>query len=94
MIAQAFHGGNPASVNYAMFTSTFSIVSLFFLFPMTWNPDWGIHAIVPIVLDVLNAIFFLSSGIVLAARLEAHSCSNRVRLIPISWRIMSAAVCS
>lgn len=80
MIAQAVHGGNPASVNYAMYTSTFSIVSLFFLFPMTWNPEWGFHAIVPMVLDLLNAMFFLSSGIVLAARLEAHSCSNQTYL--------------
>lgn len=90
MIAQAFHGGNPASVNYAMFTSAFSMVSLFLLFPMTWKPEWGLHAIVPIILDALNAIFFFTSGIVLAARLGAHSCSNRVRLYDAG--IESAAV--
>ncbi|GAD96894.1 non-classical export protein Nce102, putative [Paecilomyces variotii No. 5] len=81
MIAQAFHGGNPASVNYAMFTSAFSMVSLFLLVPMTWKPEWGLHAIVPIVLDALNAVFFFTSGIVLAARLGAHSCSNRSYLL-------------
>ncbi|KAJ9354082.1 hypothetical protein DTO282E5_3944 [Paecilomyces variotii] len=81
MIAQAFDGGNPASVNYAMFTSAFSMVSLFLLFPMTWEPEWGLHAIIPIILDTLNAIFFLTSGIVLAARLEAHSCSNQKYLL-------------
>jgi hypothetical protein len=77
IIAQAF-AGNPASVNYAMFTSAFSMASLFYLIPATWDDRFSGHPIIVIVLDALNAIFFLTSGIVLAARLEAHSCSNHV----------------
>ena len=74
--------GNPATVNYAMFCASFSMVSLFYLIPASWNPDWSIHPIFMIILDVLNAIFFLTCGIALAARLECHSCSNIVRHQP------------
>ncbi|KNG89409.1 non-classical export protein Nce2 [Aspergillus nomiae NRRL 13137] len=75
MIAGAF-SGNPATVNYAMFVSAFSMFTLFYLVPATINIDWAIHPIIVIVVDTLNAIFFLTAGIALAARLEAHSCSN------------------
>lgn len=72
------NAGNPATVNYAMFSAAFSMVSLFYLFPASWNLDWSIHPILMVILDILNAIWFLTSGIALAARLECHSCSNRV----------------
>ncbi|ODM16482.1 hypothetical protein SI65_07989 [Aspergillus cristatus] len=75
MINQAF-AGNPATVNYAMFTSAFSMFTLFYLVPASFNTDWSGHPIILIVLDTLNAIFFLTSGIALAARLECHDCSN------------------
>ena len=78
MINQAF-AGNPATVNYAMFTSAFSMFTLFYLVPASFNTDWSGHPIILIVLDTLNAIFFLTSGIALAARLECHDCSNDVR---------------
>jgi hypothetical protein len=77
MIAQAF-AGNPASINYTMFVSAFSMFTLFYLFPASWNLDWAIHPIIMIVVDALNAIFFFCCAIALAARLEAHSCTNRV----------------
>lgn len=73
--------GNPATVNYGMFCAAFSLVSLFYLFPATINSDWSLHPILMIILDVLNAIFFLSEGIALAARLECHSCNNRHYLL-------------
>ncbi|KAF7121964.1 hypothetical protein CNMCM5793_009518 [Aspergillus hiratsukae] len=75
IIAMAF-AGNPATVNYAMFVSAFSMVSLFYLIPASINTSWAIHPIIMVVLDVLNNIFFLTSGIALAARLECHDCSN------------------
>ncbi|KAL2006914.1 hypothetical protein VTN00DRAFT_9582 [Thermoascus crustaceus] len=75
IIAQAF-AGNPASVNYIMFVSAFSMVSLFYLFPASWSETLRGHPIIMFIVDMLNAIFFLVGGIVLAARLEAHSCSN------------------
>ncbi|KAL1981755.1 hypothetical protein VTN96DRAFT_2182 [Rasamsonia emersonii] len=75
IIAQAF-AGNPATINYAMFCAAFSMVSLFYLIPATWNDGLAGHPIIVIIVDLLNAIFFLTSGIALAARLQAHSCTN------------------
>ncbi|KAE8354799.1 marvel domain-containing protein [Aspergillus coremiiformis] len=75
MIAGAF-SGNPATVNYAMFVSAFSMFTLFYLVPASFNIDWAIHPIFMVVLDTLNAIFFLSAGVALAAKLQAHSCRN------------------
>ncbi|KAL4870304.1 hypothetical protein BDV12DRAFT_195451 [Aspergillus spectabilis] len=76
MIAEAY-SGNPATVNYTMFVAAFSMLSLFYLIPASFNPDWAIHPILLIVLDTLNMIFFLTAGIALAARLECHSCGNQ-----------------
>lgn len=94
MINESF-AGNPATINYTMFVSAFSMFTLLYLTPATFNPDWAIHPILMIVLDVLNAIFFLTSGIALAAKLESHSCSNNVRACPLhssrSWLFMLVA---
>jgi hypothetical protein len=81
IIAMAF-AGNPATINYSMFTATFSIVSLFYLFPASINLNWAIHPIIMITLDLLNNIFFLSCAIALAARLHCRSCSDDVRRHP------------
>ncbi|KAJ5683415.1 hypothetical protein N7462_006580 [Penicillium macrosclerotiorum] len=75
MIAEAF-AGNPGTVNYAMYTSAFSMVTLFYLVPASWNSDWAFHPIIMIVVDALNCIFFFCAGIALAAKLRCHSCSN------------------
>lgn len=75
MIAEAF-AGNPSSINYTMFLAAFSMLSLLYLGPASFNPDWAIHPIIMIVLDVLNCIFFFCAAIALAAKLECHSCSN------------------
>ncbi|PYI05320.1 hypothetical protein BO78DRAFT_398292 [Aspergillus sclerotiicarbonarius CBS 121057] len=75
MIAEAF-AGNPATVNYAMFVSAFSMFTLFYLVPASINMDWAIHPLFVVVIDTLNAIFFLTAAIALAAKLECHSCSN------------------
>ncbi|KAJ5124476.1 uncharacterized protein N7515_008301 [Penicillium bovifimosum] len=76
MIADAF-SGNPATVNYAIFVSVFSMFTLFYLVPASFNLDWAGHPIIMIVLDALNCIFFFCAAIALAARLESHSCTNR-----------------
>lgn len=81
MIADAF-AGNPATVNYSMYTAAFSMFTLFYLVPASFNTDWAIHPIIMVVVDLLNAIFFVCAAIALAARLECHSCSNQVRY---SW---------
>lgn len=77
MINEAF-SGNPSSINYTMFLAAFSMLSLFYLIPATYNPDWAIHPIIVIVVDALNCVFFFCAAIALAAKLESHSCSNKV----------------
>ena len=77
MINEAF-AGNPSSVNYTMFVSAFSMLSLFYLVPASFNVDWALHPIIMIVVDVLNNIFFFCAAIALAAKLTAHSCGNSV----------------
>ncbi|KAL5333363.1 membrane-associating domain-containing protein [Aspergillus crustosus] len=76
MIAEAING-NPATVNYAMFVAAFAMFTLLYLIPSSFNPDWAVHPIIPIVLDTLNMIFFFTAAIALAARLHCHSCTNQ-----------------
>ena len=78
IISQAF-AGNPASVNYAMFASVFSLLTLFYLTPATWNENLAGHPLILVVIDLLNVIFTLTAGIALAAGLHGvHSCGNHV----------------
>lgn len=77
-IINAAFAGNPASINYTMFVAAFSMFTLFYLIPASWNPDWAIHPFIMIVLDALNAVFFFCAAIALAAKLTVHSCTNHV----------------
>lgn len=79
VIAQAF-AGNPACINYTMFASVFSLLSLFYLAPATWSDSIAGHPVIIVAVDLLNFIFTLTSGIAMAARLGAHSCSNQLYL--------------
>jgi len=75
VIAEAF-AGNPSSINYAIFVAVFSwVVLLVWLLGMFVE----IFAIpmVSIALDGIAALLTLIAGIVLAAKLHVHSCSNR-----------------
>lgn len=84
MLNESF-AGDPATVNYCMFVSAWSMFTLFYLVPASFNLDWALSPILMVAIDLLNALFFLTAGIALASRLEAHSCSNEVRsfLLPI-----------
>lgn len=77
MIAQAF-SGNPATINYNIFVAVFGMLSLFYLIPAAWSDSFQGHALLPIVLDGLNMLFFFAGGTALAAGLGVHSCSNGV----------------
>jgi hypothetical protein len=79
MIAEAF-AGNPATVNYSMYCAAFSMLSLFYLVPASFNSDWAFHPIIMVVVDALNCVFFFCAAIALAAKLHCHSCGNHVRL--------------
>lgn len=75
MIALAFKG-NPAIINYDMFVSVFGMLSLFYLFPASFTDSLTFHPMIPLILDVLNAIFWFCGAVATAAYLGAHSCSN------------------
>ncbi|KAF2458592.1 marvel domain-containing protein [Lineolata rhizophorae] len=74
MIATSF-AGDPSIINYDMFVSVFSMLSLFWLILVGWKTDMDVP-IITLTLDTLNTIFFLCGGIATAAYLGVHSCSN------------------
>lgn len=74
MIATAF-AGNPSIVNYDMFVSVFSMLSLPYLLTAAFSERLSIP-VVTITLDLLNTTFFLCAAIATAAYLHVHSCSN------------------
>jgi hypothetical protein len=76
VIAIAF-AGNPSSINYAMFTSTFCMLVVLFGFAAAFVEALAMP-IVLLVLDGLAVVFSFIAGVVLAAKLGAHSCTNQV----------------
>lgn len=84
--------GNPPSINYVMFVVAFAIVSLFYLFPASISLSLSIHPVIMVVLDSINVVFWLTAAIVLAARLQAGDCSDRVREIPLFVSSTSASM--
>ncbi|KAI2793212.1 hypothetical protein POX_b03263 [Penicillium oxalicum] len=80
MIADSF-AGNPSVINYTMFVSAFSMLSLFYLFPASFNPDWAISPIIMIIVDGLNAVFFFCAAVALPSYLHVHSCNNTSYLV-------------
>lgn len=75
MIADSI-GGNHSAVNYAMFVSIFSMLSLFYLIFAAVKDAFP--PIITLALDVINTILFFIGGVVLAAKLHVHSCGNQV----------------
>jgi len=83
LVGNAIHdafSGNPSIVNYTMFVAVFSLLSLIYLFAATFNEGFAIHPLLPLVVDLLNTLFFLIGGIALAAKLGVHSCGNKTYL--------------
>ncbi|KAI9849853.1 MAG: hypothetical protein M1837_000067 [Sclerophora amabilis] len=76
MIAEAF-AGNPSIINYDMFVAVFSMLSLLYLIPVAIKDSFAMHPLIPLILDVLNTLFFLCGGIAMAAILRVHSCGSR-----------------
>ncbi|PSS20463.1 hypothetical protein M430DRAFT_99887 [Amorphotheca resinae ATCC 22711] len=66
---------SPASVNYCMFVSAFSYILVLYGFAAAIIESIAIPVVL-IVADTLGTIFSMVAGIVLAARLRCHSCSN------------------
>lgn len=66
----------PSATNYVMFTAAFSMLTLLYTIPASFHDGLQGHPIIPTVLDGLNTLFTFVAGIVLAAKLGAHSCDN------------------
>jgi len=79
VIAMAF-AGNPASINYAMFVATFSMLVALYGLVVVFIESLAMPLIL-LVLDGLATLFTFIAGVVLAARLGAHSCSNKSYLL-------------
>lgn len=69
----------PSVVNYTLFVSVFSMLSLFYLIPAAFE-KLVIHPILPLVLDALNVLFTFCAAVALAAELGVHSCSSQVSI--------------
>lgn len=78
MISEAI-GGNHSAVNYAMFVSVFSLLSLFYLIFAAIKDNFA-HPVVMLLLDIINTILFFIAGVVLAAKLRVRSCGNEAYL--------------
>lgn len=72
VIAEAF-AGNPSSINYAIFVAAFSWIVLLIGYFAAWKE---MSNIILVVLDALATMFTFIAGVVLAAKLHVHSCSN------------------
>jgi hypothetical protein len=77
IIADAF-SGNPSIINYDMFVAVFAMLSLFYLIAISFNEAFMGHGAIPLLLDVLNTIFFFCGAVATAAKLGVHSCGNKV----------------
>ncbi len=77
MIAEA-NNGNPSIVNYEMFVAVFGMLSLFYLIPASIKESLSISPWFPVILDLLNTLFWFCGAVALAAKLGVHSCSNTV----------------
>jgi len=75
IIADAFNG-NPSIINYDMFVAVFGMLSLFYLFLAAWTESAPGHPLLPVILDLLNTLFFFCGAVAMAAKLHVHSCSN------------------
>jgi len=74
VIADAF-SGNSSSINYAMFTAVISMVVVLYGFAAAFVEALAMPLAL-IVMDGIAMLFSFIAGVVLAAKLGAHSCSN------------------
>jgi len=79
MIAEAY-SGNPSIINYLIFLTAWTFLTLFYLIPATVKESFSIHPLLMVAVDALNMILWLCGAIALPAYLHAHSCSNRAYL--------------
>lgn len=61
-----------------MFVAVFAMLSLIYLIAIAFNEDFQGHGAIPVVLDVLNTLFFFCGAVATAAKLGVHSCGRKV----------------
>ncbi|KAK3115662.1 hypothetical protein LTR53_004763 [Teratosphaeriaceae sp. CCFEE 6253] len=69
--------GNNGVVNYDLFVSIFGLLSLLYLIPASLKESLAIHPLLPLVLDILNCLFWFCGAVATASQLGVHRCSNR-----------------
>ncbi|KAK6530793.1 hypothetical protein TWF281_007630 [Arthrobotrys megalospora] len=74
LVAQQAIGGSPSQVNFALFTSIWSLLSGFYTLYTVFT-DSG-NAQILLGVDASNTLFTFASGTALAAGLGVHSCGN------------------
>ena len=84
MIAEADHG-NPSIINYNMFVAVLGMLSLFYLIPATIKDSLQISPYFPLIVDLINVLFWFCGAVALAAKLGVHSCSNQVKSYQKKW---------
>ncbi|OAX83600.1 hypothetical protein ACJ72_02029 [Emergomyces africanus] len=77
MISEAFHG-SAATVNYILFVSAFTMLTLIYLFAAGISEAFIVHPVLVFLIDLLNAIFIFCGAIALPSKLRARDCSNKV----------------
>jgi hypothetical protein len=82
-------GGSPASVNFAMFVAALCWIVVLYGLIAAFVESLAIPFVL-IALDTLATLFTLIAGIVLAARLRVHSCTNFVSQLNWSFPFVSA----
>ncbi|OJD10950.1 hypothetical protein AJ78_08172 [Emergomyces pasteurianus Ep9510] len=76
MISDAFHGSS-STVNYILFVSAFSMLTLIYLFAAGISESFIVHPVLLFLVDLLNTIFIFCGAIALPSKLRVHDCSNR-----------------
>ncbi|KAK2731428.1 hypothetical protein FQN55_004686 [Onygenales sp. PD_40] len=76
MISDAYHD-SAATVNYCLFVSAFTMLTLFYLFAAAISDTFMVHPSIVFIVDVLNLIFVFCAAIALPSKLRVHSCSNK-----------------
>ncbi|KAK3678877.1 hypothetical protein LTR78_001330 [Recurvomyces mirabilis] len=75
------NSGNTPVINYDLFVSIFAMLTLLYLIPATLKESFQVHPLLPLILDILNVIFWFCAAVATAAELGAHSCSNHDYLV-------------
>lgn len=79
IIAMSDHGNPASTVNYNLFVSAFTLLTLLWLIPAAiWESIAG-HPAIIFLIDLLNTIFTFCGAIALASKLHAPNCNDDVR---------------